>query len=49
MDRLDKDNDGKISQDEFPGPDDHFTRFDENGDGYLEESELPEGPPKKRQ
>ncbi len=44
--RLDKDSDGKISQDEFPGPDEHFTQFDTDQDGYLDESELPKGPPK---
>lgn len=44
--RLDKDSDGKISQNEFPGPDEHFTQFDTDQDGYLDESELPKGPPK---
>lgn len=42
---LDKDGDGLVSQDEFPGPDDHFTRFDTDKDGYLSEDELPKGPP----
>lgn len=44
--RLDKDDDGKISQDEFPGPDEHFTKLDADQDGYLSESELPKRPPK---
>jgi len=42
---FDKDNDGRLSQEEFPGPDAHFIRFDENGDGYLEKDEMPDKPP----
>ncbi len=42
---FDKNNDGKVSQDEFPGPDEHFTKFDEDQDGYLSEDEAPKGPP----
>lgn len=38
---LDKDSDGKISKDEFPSPDEHFTQLDVNSDGYIDESELP--------
>ncbi len=48
MEHLDKDGDGKVSRDEFPGPDNHFQMFDENKDGYLDEGELPKGPPRKR-
>ncbi len=44
---FDKDNDGKVSLDEFPGPDDHFAQFDQDGDGYLSEEEAPKGPPPK--
>ena len=47
--RLDKDQDGKISQSEFDGPAEHFTQFDANGDGYLVESEIPSGPPQQQQ
>ena len=43
--RFDKDGDNKLSQEEFPGPDNHFTMFDKDGDGYLGESEMPKGPP----
>ncbi len=48
MVRLDRDGDGKVSQDEFPGPDNTFQMFDKNEDGYLEEGELPKSPPRKR-
>ncbi len=43
--RLDKDGDGRISAVEFDGPDEHFTQFDTNKDGYLTEDEVPSGPP----
>ena len=46
--RLDQDQDGQISRDEFPGPDEHFQQFDVNGDGYLDVSEAPQGPPPRR-
>ncbi len=42
---FDRDNDGQVSKDEFPGPDDHFSQFDADRSGYLDESELPKGPP----
>jgi Ca2+-binding EF-hand superfamily protein len=47
--KLDKDNDGKISKTEFNGPDEHFTMFDSNNDGYISESEVPSGPPQQQQ
>ncbi|MDF7799442.1 EF-hand domain-containing protein [Pontiellaceae bacterium B1224] len=47
--RLDKDNDGKISKSEFDGPDEHFTTFDIDGDGYLITTEIPSGPPQQQQ
>jgi hypothetical protein len=43
--RLDKDGDGKVSQAEFDGPDEHFNQADQDQDGYLIESEAPSGPP----
>jgi len=46
--RLDKDGDGKVSKNEFDGPDKHFRRFDGNGDGYLSSNEAPQGPPPGR-
>jgi len=42
---VDADNDGMISQDEFPGPDTHFYELDQNSDGYIDEGEAPTGPP----
>jgi hypothetical protein len=43
MKRADRNGDGKVSRDEFRGPDRHFDRFDKNGDGYLTEDEAPKG------
>lgn len=45
MERFDKDKDGKITKEEFSGPEDMFGRLDANGDGVIEESEAPTGPP----
>jgi hypothetical protein len=46
--RLDLDNDGKVSQMEFDGPDIHFHQMDKNRDGFLSEDEAPKGPPARR-
>ncbi len=43
--KFDKDADGKVSQEEFPGPAEHFNKLDTNGDGYIDASEAPKGPP----
>ena len=43
--RFDSDNDGNVSKDEFPGPDEVFNRLDKNKDGYINESEAPQRPP----
>lgn len=45
IERLDQDGDGKVSREEFDGPEEHFDDFDENGDGFIERSEAPAGPP----
>jgi Ca2+-binding EF-hand superfamily protein len=37
---LDRNKDGKISRDEFQGPEEFFNRLDANGDGSLSEEEL---------
>ena len=39
--KLDKDKDGKLSNEEFTGS--HFSNFDKNGDGFIEPHEAPEG------
>ena len=40
---FDKDGDGKVSKDEFTGPDKVFDLHDKNQDGYIDESEAPKG------
>lgn len=45
LERLDRDGDGKVSREEFDGPEDHFDDFDENGDGFIDRAEAPAGPP----
>lgn len=36
----DVNNDGKVSQDEFSGPEDLFTKLDANGDGFITKGEI---------
>jgi len=38
--RLDTDEDGLISRNEFKGPEEDFTSIDSNGDGFLSQEEL---------
>jgi Ca2+-binding EF-hand superfamily protein len=47
--KLDKDQDGKISKAEFDGPDEHFTMMDKNEDGYISKDEVPSGPPPRKE
>lgn len=42
MERLDKDGDGRISMEEFPGPDDRFEEMDTNGDGFISRDDRPQ-------
>jgi hypothetical protein len=37
--KFDKDKDGKISKDEYPGSEASFKNRDKNNDGYLDENE----------
>jgi len=48
INRLDKNNDNKISKQEFDGPNHRFDKLDKNGDGYIDDSEAPSGPPRNR-
>lgn len=38
--RLDKNDDGKLSRDEYPGPDRRFNNMDKNNNGFVERDEL---------
>ena len=49
IEHYDQDGDGKVSKDEFPGPDKHFTRIDLYGDGFINQEEAQEAPQPKRQ
>jgi|GEM_PF-3314736 len=40
MSELDKDEDGQVSREEFPGSDRRFARMDENEDGFIARDEL---------
>lgn len=44
---MDKDGDGKLSREEFPGPAARFARLDANDDGFLSRDELPRPAAKK--
>ncbi len=43
--RLDRNNDGQVSRDEFDGPPHHFQILDKNDDGLISADEAPIGPP----
>jgi Ca2+-binding EF-hand superfamily protein len=43
--RFDANEDGLLSEDEFPGPEDHFNRLDTDADGFLSQAELTAGRP----
>jgi len=45
--RLDADGDGVVGRAEFDGPSRHFQRMDLNGDGFIDSTEAPLGPPKR--
>lgn len=41
MAQFDKNGDGKVTRDEFPGGDEMFQKMDKNGDGAISDDELP--------
>ncbi|HEY9422205.1 MAG TPA: signal transduction protein, partial [Thermoanaerobaculia bacterium] len=45
FDRLDRNDDGRISLSEWPGDRDRFARLDRNDDGFLSRDELRQGDP----
>ncbi len=45
IEQMDADGDGKLSAEEFKGPEDLFTRIDADGDGYLTSDEMEAGRP----
>ncbi len=48
IEHLDQDGDGKVSRDEFPGPDEHFTRIDLDGDELINKDEARQAPRPER-
>ena len=49
IERHDRDGDRKVSRGEFPGPDEHFTRIDQDGDGFINHDEARQNPRPDRQ
>ena len=44
IDRFDRDQDGVVTMDEFPGPDRIFDKIDSDGDGIITETEAAAAP-----
>jgi len=49
IEHHDRDGDGKVSEKEFPGPDEHFTRIDLDSDGFINREEARQAPRPKGQ
>jgi len=43
--QFDRNNDGRVSRSEFPGPDQVFRNLDRNDDGFIDVEEAPERRP----
>jgi hypothetical protein len=43
VNQFDRNGDGRVSKEEFPGPDRVFRNLDRNNDGYIDASEAPMG------
>ena len=41
---FDKDEDGEVSKEEFPGPKTFFDKHDLNQDGFIDDTEIPKSP-----
>ncbi len=44
IERHDRNGDNRVSMEEFPGPDEHFTRIDLDGDGFINQNEARQNP-----
>jgi Ca2+-binding EF-hand superfamily protein len=42
---MDRNGDGKVTREEWQGPEEVFARLDRNGDGVIDEADLPAGAP----
>lgn len=45
--KFDKNEDGKLSKEEYPGSDTSFNNRDKNNDGYIDRNEIYKGQPSK--
>ena len=43
INQFDRNGDGRVSKEEFPGPERVFRNLDKNNDGYIDASEAPTG------
>lgn len=48
INKFDRNNDGRVSREEFPAPENVFRNLDRNHDGFIDPSEAPKGSPRRR-